>query len=216
MVPDLERLVRPADPSGPDAGLLILLHGLGSDERDMFGFAAPVAARYTVVALRAPLEYEIGGYAWFGLGWSASGISYNADEARASLEVLRSTVLGLQSEFRVESPNLVIGGFSQGAIMSLGLMLTEPDLIGGALLMSGAVVPDIMPENAGARPDARILIQHGLYDQVLPVQLGRGARDLLESRGYRPDYREYPMAHEVSMRSLQDAMDWLSGFDERT
>jgi len=206
----LERLVRPSNAPAGESWLLVLLHGLGSDERDMFSLGSQLDDRFTIASLRAPIPYEIGGYAWFGLGWDERGMRYDAGQAQESLSKLRAEVASLRSEFEVISERVVIGGFSQGAIMSLALLLNDPASVGGAVLMSGAVLPELTPGGTDLRPETPILIQHGLYDEVLPVQLGRGVRDLLQALGYAPDYREYPMAHEVSFQSLADIRGWLS------
>ncbi len=87
--------------------------------------------------------------------------------------------------------------------MSLAVALNRPDLMSGVLLMSGGVLPQFVPKDAPPQlQQLPFLAQHGLYDGVLPVTLGREVKALLERLGAPVDYREYPMAHEVSMDSL--------------
>ena len=102
-------------------------------------------------------------------------------------------------------------GFSQGAIMSASVALTRPDLVAGAVLMSGRVLPEIAPQTAPAARLAGlpILLVHGLADAVLPIQHGRASRALLEKLPVELEYREYPMGHEVSAASLADVAAWL-------
>jgi phospholipase/carboxylesterase len=212
----LARLVRPSFADDAERLLLVLLHGIGSDEADLYYAAEGIDERYMIVSLRAPIAFEAGGYAWFSLGWDESGIRYDAAEARNSLQLLSTELRTLSEENRIPARRLIVGGFSQGAIMSLAALLNDPTSVGGALLMSGAVVPELLPEHPLDSAKTPVLVQHGVYDPVLPVAQGRAIRDLLSAHGYSPDYREYPMAHQVSMESLRDAQEWLErvlGFD---
>ena len=103
-------------------------------------------------------------------------------------------------------------GFSQGAIMSASVVLTEPELVAGAVLMSGRILPEIdpliaAPERLAGKP---ILLVHGTGDQVLPIHNGRRSRDLLSKLPVALDYREYSIGHEISQRSLADVTAWLT------
>jgi phospholipase/carboxylesterase len=102
-------------------------------------------------------------------------------------------------------------GFSQGAMMSLALTLTRPEKVAGVAAMSGRLPKQLLElepdrEALAGKP---ILVTHGLYDPVLPVEQGRAARDYLATLPVELTYREYPMGHEVSMESLRDVAAWL-------
>jgi phospholipase/carboxylesterase len=103
-------------------------------------------------------------------------------------------------------------GFSQGAIMSSWVVLTQPELAAGAVLMSGRIPDEVRaeiasPDRLAGKP---FLVLHGIADQVLPIQYGRASRDLLQGLPVDLVYREYPMGHEVSAQSLADVVAWLS------
>jgi phospholipase/carboxylesterase len=90
--------------------------------------------------------------------------------------------------------------------------LTHPELVAGAVLMSGRVPDELRaeiadPEQLAGKP---FLIVHGTLDPVLPIQNGRASRDLLQRLPVELTYREYPMGHEVSAQSLADVVAWLS------
>ena len=97
--------------------------------------------------------------------------------------------------------------------MSASVALTQPELVAGAVLMSGRILPEIRPLMASN--DALIgfpfLVVHGIADRVIPVTYGRASRDLLSSLPVDLTYREYPMGHEVSQESLSDVAAWLQG-----
>lgn len=185
---------------------LILMHGLGADEHDLLDLGAELDDRLRVVSLRAPREYDFGGFAWFDVAWDEAGVHVNQDQAVESLGLLLDELSGLTEG----SGPVFVAGFSQGAMMSLGLAMAMPERLAGAMLFSGRVLPRFVPDEPP--PDlARLpfLVQHGTLDQVLPVDGGRALRKLLEGYGCPVDYREYPMGHEISPQSFADAKTWL-------
>jgi len=109
-------------------------------------------------------------------------------------------------------------GFSQGAIMSASVALTQPELVAGVVLMSGRILPEIRPLMADPErlEELPFLIVHGTDDVVLPIVYGRASRELLSSLPVKLTYHEYKMGHEVSQESLADVTAWLSAQLDRT
>ena len=104
-----------------------------------------------------------------------------------------------------------IGGFSQGAIMSECVALTQPRLVAGAVLMSGRTLDllhrhDLQPA-AGYPP---MIVVHGTVDRVLSIDEGRATQSFLQALAVDFEYREYPMAHQISDESLDEIDTWLS------
>ena len=96
--------------------------------------------------------------------------------------------------------------------MSASVALTQPELVAGAVLMSGRILPEIRPliasnEELSGFP---FLVVHGTADMVLPITYGRASRELLSSLPVDLTYHEYPMGHEVSQESLSDVTAWLT------
>jgi phospholipase/carboxylesterase len=202
----------PREPSAGQPPLLILLHGYGSNEHDLFGLAPYVDPRFLVVSARAPYTLMPGGYAWFELGWTERGITIDFRQADASRQLVARFVGEAARAYAADPRQVYLCGFSQGAIVGACVALAEPELAAGAVLMSGRVPDEIRPQIA---PPERLagkpfLVVHGLYDQVLPVENGRASRAILEALPVELTYREYPMAHEVSAESLADVTGWLT------
>lgn len=197
--------LRSATRPGTGDSTLVLLHGLGSNEEDLLSFAPMLSPELTVVAYRAPLEYGPG-YSWFPIEFDANGMRLDSDAALTSLEQLMAE-LGV---LRESTQKLILGGFSQGAIMTSGVLARAPELIDGALLMSGRLFPPFFAEAKSAeRVDLPVLAQHGIYDDVLTVQGGRDLANAVRGLGYSPEWKEYAMAHQVSEESLDDIVAWL-------
>jgi phospholipase/carboxylesterase len=205
----LHHALRPG--AAPDSPLVILMHGLGSDEQDLLGLGAELSDSATICALRAPHHYEMGGYSWFPVEWDASGIRVDQDAAKNSLETLLKTLEHLPHRLDIKPSKVIIGGFSQGAMMALGVIMRTAAQYSGALILSGASIPDFMPETPeSGLSTLPVFVEHGIQDPVLPIEMGRGVKKALEALNVPLEYHEYPMQHEVSYASLRDARKWLT------
>ena len=189
--------------------LLILLHGLGSNEDDLFGLAPYFDPRWSIVSARAPKPYGNGGYAWFDLGVTAQGLSIDLEAAAQSRAAVATFVREAQVAYGSQPSRTVLGGFSQGAIMSASVLLTEPDLIAGAVLMSGLVLPDLPLAPQAQLANKPVIVTHGEHDEVLPVQFGQAARAVLGSLSLAVTYHEYAMGHTISEACIEDIDAWL-------
>jgi phospholipase/carboxylesterase len=185
----LEVRERPA--SGEAAGALVLLHGRGADENDLFPLLDQLdpERRLHGYTPRGPLSLPPGGAHWYVLG----GIGTPERETfSASFEALAEFLDGLPYE------RLVLGGFSQGCAMAYALALFQGRPRPDALLAMSGFIPSVEGYELDlAPPFPRIAIVHGVFDQVIPVQWGRAGRDALEAAGADVLYRESPIEHWI-------------------
>jgi phospholipase/carboxylesterase len=199
-----------APPSAPP--LLLLLHGVGSNEADLFGLAPYLDERFLIVSARAPQSMGPGAYGWFNIDFTPQGLIADVDQAQQSLRLLPGFIDELIRTYRVNEGCVYLMGFSQGAMMSLALALTRPDKIAGVVVMSGRFPSEVLAQGVNQKALERlpILVTHGVYDPVLPIEHGRTIRKNLAGLPVELTYLEYPMGHEVSLDSLKDASAWLS------
>lgn len=173
------------------------MHGLGSDERDMYGLAQSLEPSYEVVCLRAPMVYGPG-YAWFEIGFSPNGIEPNYEQFWESVEVVSALI-------QPEDPaTTVVGGFSQGAMMTAGLMVQHSEKFNHAVLLSGRGV--------GLEPGGfpgRAFQAHGQFDDVIPFRDGVQLRSELSAMGDRHQFHAYEMGHSVCQEEVDDLNAWL-------
>ncbi len=191
--------------------LLILLHGVGSNEQDLLGLAPYLDERFLILSTRGPLTLARGSYAWFHVQLGGSVPQINPEEAESSRRTIIQFIGEAVQAYQADARRVYLLGFSQGAIMSQSVMLTQPEALAGVVAMSGRILPEVnplavSPERLKGFP---ILVQHGIYDQVLPIENGRASRDYLATLPVQMTYREYPMAHQVTEESLADARAWL-------
>ena len=192
--------------------LLLLLHGIGSNEHDLYGLAPFLDKRFLIISLRAPNTLGPGSYAWFEADFTPQGPVINPEQAEASRITLITFLKEAITAYGADPKQVYLMGFSQGAIMSASVALTQPELVAGAVLMSGRILPEIRPLIASNEElsDFPFLVVHGTADMVLPITHGRASREILSSLPVYLTYHEYPMGHEVNQESLSDVTTWLS------
>ena len=205
------------EPNAPPTGgekppLLLLLHGVRSNEHDLMGLAPYLDPRFFIVSARAPVVLGPGQSGWYPVTFTPEGPVGDAQQARASRDTLARFIGEVVEAYRPDPSRVYLMGFSQGAIMSLYVALTQPQIIAGIAPMSGRLLPEAWAERApdDALRGLPILAVHGKYDAVLPIQEGRAIRDKLSILPVDFSYREYNMAHEVSQESLADVTAWLT------
>lgn len=194
------------------APLLILLHGVGSNERDLLRLEPELGARLFVVSAQAPIKLGTGRFAWFNVRFAPEGPLHNAAEAEASRQTLVRFIDELIRTYPIDPKRVFLLGFSQGAIMSYSVALTAPEKVSGIVAMSGRILQEVRATltPSAAHEYLSILTTHGAHDTKLPVQHAHTARDFLKGFPIDLTYREYDMAHEMSRESLTDGFRWLT------
>ena len=192
--------------------LLLLLHGIGSNEHDLYGLAPFLDERFLIISVRAPNTLGPESYAWFELDFTSQGPVINPKQAEISRETLITFLNEAVTAYGADPERVYLMGFSQGAIMSASVALTQPELVAGVVMMSGRILPEIHPLIASKEELAGLpfIVVHGTADMVLPITYGRASRELLSSLPVELTYHEYSMGHEVSQESLSAVTTWLS------
>jgi phospholipase/carboxylesterase len=192
---------------GPNPPLLVLLHGYGSDENDLFALAPYLDPRFHIVSVRAPRRYPPG-YGWYDVAFTQAGIQVDETylpESAAEVLALLATLKEVQA-----FSSVTLLGFSQGAAVALYLLLTHPAEIDAVAALSGHV-PRTGWENRAEFADKPVFVAHGTRDMVVPIAAGRDAKEKLSTLPVPLSYHEYPMTHEISGETLTDLNAWLEG-----
>jgi phospholipase/carboxylesterase len=203
---------RPAAAGVDRPWLLVLMHGVGSNEADLFGLAPHMPPQFHVLSLRAPHTLQPGAYAWFEFTVSPLGQrAINTAQESASRALLAEVTAAAASQLGVPPDRVVLGGFSQGGIMALSLLLTRPELMHGAMVMHSRLLPEVLPlaAPAAALKGRQLWVSHGLQDNVIPLANAHAMRDHVASLPLTLRYTEFPGAHEIRPVELQQAVAWL-------
>lgn len=192
--------------------LLIMLHGLGSNEQDLFSLAPLLDPQYLILSVQAPISYGFGGYAWFNIDLTSGIPSANIQQVIHARRLLSSFLEQAIEAYQPDIDRIYLLGFSQGAIMSYATAFSEPTKIRGIVAMSGYILREVTPQVSYSPQlkKLKILATHGKQDQVLPIFLGRATNDYLRTLHADYTYKEYDMAHEVNQECLEDVRGWLA------
>lgn len=208
----LHSLHRPAAAQIAEPWLLVLMHGVGSNEQDLFGLAPYIPETFHVVSLRAPYRMGPNANAWFEFGVNPDG-SRTIDEEQeiASRALVVQTVEALARQLNVPASRVIVGGFSQGGIMSLSVLLTKPELVAGAMALHSRLLPEVLSQIAPASAFAgkQLWVSQGLQDNVIPVANGHFIVKQVEPLGLNLTYREFEGAHEIRPQELTALVAWL-------
>ena len=204
----LEYLVRPS--SADPEGALVLLHGRGADERDLLPLIDILdpERRLLGATARGPLSLPPGGAHWYVV----RQVGYPDPETfHSTFPTLSNWLDELLAEHGIPPERTVLGGFSQGSVMSyaLGLGARRPRPA-GILALSGFLPTvegfDLDWGNAAGLP---VAIGHGTHDPVISVEFGREARDRLADAGADVRYEESPLPHTIDPRFVATLREWL-------
>ena len=207
----LHHLVRQPEIPSDKPPLLILLHGVGSHEYDLFSLAQYVDKRFLVLSARAPNTLGTNSYAWFPVQILPDKFIIDPEKAEDSRKAIIQFVTEATDFYGANPQQVYLMGFSQGAIMSASVMLTNPGILAGVVAMSGRILPEVQPIMVPEKElqDFPVFVVHGTRDQVIPIQNGRASNELLSDLPVNLVYKEYDMGHEISSDSLSDIQAWL-------
>lgn len=196
--------------------LLVLMHGVGSNERDLFSLAGHIPARFGVLSLRAPYPLGPGAFSWFDFSIEPDGSrTIDAAQEAASRALLAQVVASASQQLDIAPERVVVGGFSQGGIMALSLLLTQPGLLHAAMVWHGRMLPQVLPFSAPA--DAlrgrQLWVSHGTQDPVIALAHAQAIRQHLQTLPVRLAYHEFPGQHEIRPAELAHSVAWLDSLD---
>ena len=192
--------------------LLLLLHGYGSNEEDLFSFATELPDEYYIVSARAPYNIQYGAYAWYAINFDADENKFSDHEqAKISRDLIAQFIDELIQTYPIDPTYVTLVGFSQGSILSYAIALSHPDKVQRVVALSGYVSEPILEENYLRNDLSKLKIfhSHGTVDQVIPVEWARKTKPFLEKLGVNSTYKEYPVGHGVAPQNFYDFKNWL-------
>ncbi len=192
--------------------LLLLLHGYGSNEEDLFSFANELPGEYYVISARAPYDMMYGSYAWYAINFDADENKFSdIGQARTSRDIIANFIDELVANYPIDSKKVTLIGFSQGSILGYAVALSYPKKVQRLVAMSGYLNTEIAVdyfENNDFNT-LKIFASHGTVDQVIPVEWAQKSIPVLESLGISVVYKEYPVGHGVAPQNFFDFKNWL-------
>jgi phospholipase/carboxylesterase len=208
----LYHIVRESSITNGKAPLLIMLHGYGSDENDLFSFATELPEELYIISVRAPQQLQPYGNAWYAINPNAEKGKWSDNvQAAQSRDLIATFIDEACNTYPVDSTNVTLLGFSQGTILSYAVALTYPEKVKYIIALSGYINKDIIPQNFQDYDYSNLdfYCSHGSVDQVIPVSWARQTPAILESLNIKYKYNEFPVGHGVAPLNFFELKAWL-------
>lgn len=210
----LKYIVREPNVVSENTPVLILLHGYGSNEEDLFSFSAELPDELLIISVRAPQTLSFGSYSWFTIHFNdTQGKFSDIPEAIEARELVATFIKEIQEKYSIAPENTYLLGFSQGTILSYSVALNYPEIIQKVVALSGYVNPELLPKDVNLKDYSALdfFISHGNLDQVIPVEWANKAPEFLKQLQIKHSYQEYPVGHGVAPKNFFDFKQWIEG-----
>lgn len=208
----LHYIVREPKITTKNTSLLILLHGYGSNEEDLFSFAGELPDDLIIVSARAPQTLGFGSYSWYTIHFnSPQGKFSDMPEAITARETIAVFIDEVQQKYGVAPEKTFLLGFSQGTILSYAIAFNYPEKAQKIIALSGYVNSELLPEDLNSMDYSKLdfYISHGSVDQVIPVEWANKAPKFLDQLNIKYNYREFPVGHGVSPKNFYEFSKWI-------
>ena len=207
---DLQFIVREPENITPQTQLLVMLHGYGSNEEDLFSFRHDLPKDWIIVSFRAPRNSDYEGFAWYDIDFNNPDKFLDVDQAVDSMKLIMKSIDNLKHHYQLESRTNIVG-FSQGGVLTYAMTLTYPDYFHKVACLSSYPDPKILKNIKGKKEiqHLRFFVSHGSEDAVIPLDWGRKAADFLYELGAFFTFREYMTGHSVNQKNYIDLIHFF-------
>lgn len=207
----LQYITRPSSNDIKNPKGLILIHGYGSNEQDLFSFAPYFDKDIFVISVKAPISMQPFGNAWYEIHIDDDGVkSSNTQQALEAKQLLIEFIDYTREHYHLKDISLL--GFSQGAILSYAIGISMPKKISSIIALSGCLNPDLIEDISILKSNdykhLSIYASHGIQDQIIPIDWARKAQSTLNELGIDNQWSEYHAAHGVCPENFNSLLAW--------
>lgn len=200
-----------ADADGDPSPAAVVLHGRGADENDLLPVARRLPDALAVVSLRAPDRLQ-GGYTWYGLDLPDGDLHRSqpdADDLRRSLDAVAASIDAATGAYGLDPERIGLLGFSQGAVVSLALLLESPSRYAWVAALHGYLAAshaDRAPDGIAGKP---VFVGAGRGDRIIPASRAADATELLRDLGAAVEHGIYDGGHGIGPGELDDLVAFV-------
>lgn len=208
----LKYIVREPKKASDNPPLLLMLHGYGSNEEDLFSFANELPDELLIISARAPLSIGFGGYAWYTIHFEADDKKFSdIPEAIEARNTIVKFIDELQEVYHFNPSKSFLMGFSQGTILSYAVALSHPQKIHNILALSGYINEELVETSKDLNyKDIDFYCSHGSEDPVIPVDWARKTPTYLKEFKVSHVYKEYYAGHGIAPQNFTDMKNWIN------
>lgn len=191
--------------------LMLLIHGYGSNEEDLFSFSEAFPDDFYVVSVRGIHSLAVGMYAWYEINFLDAGKFNNIPQGLESRDKLVRFIDEFTEKENCDKNEVWICGFSQGAILSYSIALNFPDRIRHVAILSGYPEDEFIGSIDSGKDYSKLdfYISHGTVDPVIPIEWAEKGKPLLDGLNIKNEYHEYHQGHGLNPQNYTDFMKWV-------
>ncbi len=207
----LEHISRPGT-AGANAPAVVLIHGRGTNERDLLSIGAQLPEELHVLSVRAPQRMDgPNSFTWYDLDLSAGGLHASQPDPegfRRSLDLVQEFVEAAIDAYDLDPDRVGLLGFSQGAITSMAALIERPDAYRWIVALNGYLAESHETDAASAEGKP-VFIGGGTVDQIIPISRVEHAAETLDAGGADVRFETYDAGHGTTPSELSDVVEWL-------
>ena len=191
--------------------ILVLLHGYGSNEEDLFSFHPDLPEDWLIVSFQAPINTPYGGFCWYDIDFTNAEKFINIEQAEKSIHLILEEISLIRKQYKITNGKVHLCGFSQGGIISYALALRNPQFFNKITCLSSYPEQKILQNIADKKSlsHLRFFISHGTEDSVIPIDWGKKGYELLYDLNLYFSFREYHSGHGISSKNYQDLIHFF-------
>lgn len=190
--------------------LIILIHGYGSNERDLFSLIDYFPSDAYVISLRAPKELFNDSYAWYDIYIDGNNKFYDHKRAALIRDELSHFIDDISKNPNIDAHNITLIGFSQGAIISHAISFSYPEKIKNIMALSGVIDEKIM-KKTNLVQKTNIYVSHGTNDNVIDYEISKESLNFYTKNNIDFQFESYNQGHGINQENLESMIKWLKG-----
>ncbi|WP_185852191.1 alpha/beta hydrolase [Blattabacterium cuenoti] len=196
--------------SGNENTLFLMIHGYGSNEKDLFSFTKNLPEDFFIISIQGLYSIGTDKYSWYDIDFDNEKKFINIIQAKKTIEKISFFIHEAIKEYQLKQNPIWICGFSQGAILSYAIALKNSDKIKKVIALSGYLENSILPKKINYYTDLEFFISHGKYDPIIPVNwVKKGLKFLKQKKIFSLFYKEYDSGHTLNNINYQDLIHWI-------
>ena len=203
-------IVRESSIKNGPSPLLLMVHGFGSNEEDLFSFSRSLPSELTIVSVRGPIDVQSMGYAWYDISVDYLGNkTYDTEKAIKSRDEIIKCIDGCVEIYNTDPNNVTLLAFSQGSILINSVALTYPKKVKNIISLSGGIDPNIINLSKSNLKKLSFYISHGNEDVVLPFNQAKDSLNFLNENNINFDFESFPVGHSVCPENFKSMLSWM-------
>ncbi len=201
--------------------VLVILHGYGADEFDLLPVSSKLVLEFLTISIQAPIELGWGGYAWYHLEQTPSGLKSDNKSRIESEDLLIQSLAAIIEKEGGDPTRIYLMGFSQGSAMCYSLIGRHDSeklglTIRGVIIMSGYIPEDVIePLRKKDLSSIPFFLSHGIHDDLIPPIAMKVANGILEKAGSKTLVKDYEIGHGLTEETVSDIRKWMESVVSR-